>query len=209
MVSFGKSLPVFISIFSTFIFIMSSSRAFKSAAAFQMLLLSRQSICRGFSTQIFLNQNAKYLTFGTNDMRIRPFASSLLSKYSQTLLYSSKEDEEKESNNDFEPTWTYTPYKPPPKKPMGGQQRRYYKKNDDWFVPKKITIPEDKLEISFARSSGKLLYFLSTFEMMSARIISKQYINYSHYRCWWTKCQQSEYASNPQTRCHGRKLDST
>lgn len=111
-------------------------------------------------------------------MRIRPFASSLLSKYSQTLLYSSKEDEEKDSNNDFEPTWTYTPYKPPPKKPMGGQQRRYYKKNDDWFVPNKITIPEDKLEISFARSSGKLLYFLSTFEMMSARIISNQYIDY-------------------------------
>lgn len=89
-------------------------------------------------------------------MRIRPFASSLLSKYSQTVLCSSKDDEEKESSNDFEPTWTYTPYSPP-KKPMGGQQRRYYKKNDDWVVPNKITIPEDKVELSFARSSGKLL----------------------------------------------------
>ena len=182
MVSFGKSLPIFISIFSTFTFLMSSSRAFKSAAAFQMLLLSRQSVCRGFSTPIFLNHNAKHMTFGTSDLRIRPFASFLLSKYSQTILYSSKEDEEKDSSNDFEPTWTYTPYKPPPKKPMGGQQRRYYKKNDDWVVPNKITIPEDKLEISFARSSGKLLYVRFTLEMMSTRrIVSKQYYNNSSH----------------------------
>ena len=117
------------------------------------------------------------MTFGTSDMRIRLLASSLLSKYSQTILYSSKEDEEEDSSNDFEPTWTYTPYKPPPKKPMGGQQRRYYKKIDDWVVPNKITIPEDKLEISFARSSGKLLYVTFTLEMMSARIVSKQHLH--------------------------------
>lgn len=55
----------------------------------------------------------------------------------------------------FEPTWTYTPYKPPPpksKKP--NNRRRYNTSNGEWKVPNKISIPEDRIEMSFTRSSG-------------------------------------------------------
>ena len=89
-----------------------------------------------------------------------------------------KKSNEQNNNNeddkaaaDFEPTWTYTPYKPPPPKGKnrfkrgpgstsnnGQQQRRNFssrKNNDgDWIVPNKVTIPEDKIDMSFARSSG-------------------------------------------------------
>ncbi len=74
-----------------------------------------------------------------------------------------------EKSVDFEPTWTYTPYKPPP--PPGKTKKRFNKnnnnagfqnsslrkfstKNDNWVVPNKVTIPEDKIEMTFARSSG-------------------------------------------------------
>lgn len=85
---------------------------------------------------------------------------------SQGSSDSKNNDDDNEKNQDFEPTWTYTPYKPPPPRNNrnrkgagrgpGGQQRRNYtsKKNDDWIVPNKITVPEDKIEMSFARSSG-------------------------------------------------------
>jgi len=45
------------------------------------------------------------------------------------------------------------PYQPPTPGQQR-QQRRRFSSNGDWKVPKKITIPEDKLEISFVRSSG-------------------------------------------------------
>ena len=100
---------------------------------------------------------------------------------SSTLLYGgskynvgsgSQEDNSKKINDeqnddkaaaDIEPTWTYTPYKPPPPKgnrnkrgPGNGQQRRNFssRKDDDWVVPNKVTIPADKIDMSFARSSG-------------------------------------------------------
>jgi hypothetical protein len=50
---------------------------------------------------------------------------------------------------DGKSTWEYKPYAPPPP----GRQR-FTTKKDTWVVPKKITIPEDRLEITFARSSG-------------------------------------------------------
>jgi len=59
------------------------------------------------------------------------------------LLSSTSEEEEK----DFEPTWTYVPYDP--SKPR--QKRRPF---STWTVPKTVSIPEDKLEINFVRSSG-------------------------------------------------------
>lgn len=52
------------------------------------------------------------------------------------------------------PTWTYVPYQPPPPPGRQKQQRRRFSSNGDWKVPNKITIPEDKLDISFVRSSG-------------------------------------------------------
>ena len=61
-----------------------------------------------------------------------------------------------ESDKGVEPTWTYMPYKPPPKRPAGRnqQRRRFSTNNSSWTVPNKVSIPEDKLEISFTRSSG-------------------------------------------------------
>ena len=74
-----------------------------------------------------------------------------------TTTTSSEEDDQED---EITPTWTYEPYKPPPtkKKPMrprnnNSSQRRYFSK-DNWVVPNKVTIPEDKIEISFTRSSG-------------------------------------------------------
>lgn len=70
------------------------------------------------------------------------------------------------NDNEITPTWTYTPYKPPPPNGRGGRdgrggggrgqqrQRRRFSSNSEWRVPNRITIPEDRLEVSFVRSSG-------------------------------------------------------
>lgn len=50
---------------------------------------------------------------------------------------------------DTESTWEYKPYVAPP-----AGRRRFTTKREAWTVPKKFTIPEDQLEITFARSSG-------------------------------------------------------
>lgn len=55
------------------------------------------------------------------------------------------------NKDDVTPTWEYTPYVPPKK---NQQQRRRFTTASEWNVPKTITIPEDRLDISFARSSG-------------------------------------------------------
>eukprot|EP00558_Chaetoceros_sp_UNC1202_P009152 CAMPEP_0197235822 /NCGR_PEP_ID=MMETSP1429-20130617/3151_1 /TAXON_ID=49237 /ORGANISM="Chaetoceros sp., Strain UNC1202" /LENGTH=230 /DNA_ID=CAMNT_0042694513 /DNA_START=320 /DNA_END=1012 /DNA_ORIENTATION=- len=96
---------------------------------------------------------------------------SLLTRYGRITTVSQEDnnDNNNDNNNDqddnvnVKPTWTYTPYKPPPKRPSSARlrnkqnQRRPYSsssKRDEWTVPNKITIPEDKLELSFTRSSG-------------------------------------------------------
>ena len=58
-----------------------------------------------------------------------------------------------DNNDPVTPTWTYVPYQPP-KPGQQRQQRRRFSSNGEWKVPNKITVPEDKLEISFVRSSG-------------------------------------------------------
>jgi len=76
-------------------------------------------------------------------------------------ISSSREDDEDDKQEDVHPTWTYEPYKSSPpkkKKPIGqrnpnSSSRRHFS-NDNWVVPKQITIPEDKIELSFTRSSG-------------------------------------------------------
>ena len=103
--------------------------------------------------------------------RINVFDRFPLSKVQSSRLYVviergslGKEDNENEEKSgiDFEPTWTYTPYKPPPPgaKKKGEirnrlqNQRKFSSRSDDWIVPNKVTIPEDKIEMTFARSSG-------------------------------------------------------
>ena len=92
----------------------------------------------------------------------------LLQLYGTTSKGSNSNDNgsnEKSEEATFEPTWTYTPYKPPPpprrknnrnNRPNGQQQRNFSsRRNDDnWVVPNKVSIPEDQLEMSFERSGG-------------------------------------------------------
>jgi len=75
-------------------------------------------------------------------------------------------DNNKEEKPDFEPTWTYTSYKPPRTNQRSSRNfstntstssstnSNIHRRNDEWIVPNKITIPEDKIEMSFVRSSG-------------------------------------------------------
>jgi hypothetical protein len=95
----------------------------------------------------------------------------LFHRIQSTILYgkNSNDDEDdgnemKEGGTTVKPTWTYVPYKPPPpgrkKGPnryQNGQQPRrnfHSRNNDNWVVPNKVSIPEDKIEMSFTRSSG-------------------------------------------------------
>jgi protein subunit release factor B len=65
------------------------------------------------------------------------------------LLSSANENDSNNDENSVKPTWTYTPYDP--KKPTTRPIRRPF---STWVVPKKLEIPEDKLDVSFVRSSG-------------------------------------------------------
>jgi hypothetical protein len=56
------------------------------------------------------------------------------------------------NNKEIEPTWAYIPYDP--NKPSLQSQQPRRRHFSTWTVPKSITIPEDKIEISFVRSSG-------------------------------------------------------
>lgn len=64
---------------------------------------------------------------------------------SKLTLYST----EKNNPDNGEPAWTYTPY-PAPRQPL---QRRTFAASS-WTVPKHIDIPEDRIDITFTRSSG-------------------------------------------------------
>lgn len=60
------------------------------------------------------------------------------------------------NNNEIEPTWTYVPYQPPPSPTIRKPARRSFStsSSSSWTVPNQINIPEDQLQISFARASG-------------------------------------------------------
>jgi len=61
-------------------------------------------------------------------------------------------------NEEIVPTWEYVPYDPSKKNSKKPVRRTYNTKNSPpitaWTVPKHLSIPEDRLEISFVRSSG-------------------------------------------------------
>lgn len=71
---------------------------------------------------------------------------SSLSILSQTTLYSTEGN-----GNNVEPTWTYVPYQSQP--PSSRRPRRNFS-SGGWTVPKHIDIPEDRIDITFTRSSG-------------------------------------------------------
>ena len=112
------------------------------------VLSSRSILCRGFTVLHPMKAFSATLERNSYDADI----SSRFSFYSN--MAASKDDDN--SDDEFEPTWTHTPYKPPPP-PSNRQrppQRRFFSSNDNWTVPKTISIPEDKLEFTFTRSSG-------------------------------------------------------
>ncbi|KAL3765480.1 hypothetical protein ACHAWO_009325 [Cyclotella atomus] len=76
-------------------------------------------------------------------MFIVPFAN---------LLYTGSSDDS--PNTSVEPTWTYTPYQTPPPSRPNPNRRTFSTTNSEWIIPSPIPIPEESLEISFARSSG-------------------------------------------------------
>eukprot|EP00521_Asterionellopsis_glacialis_P014215 CAMPEP_0195298984 /NCGR_PEP_ID=MMETSP0707-20130614/24600_1 /TAXON_ID=33640 /ORGANISM="Asterionellopsis glacialis, Strain CCMP134" /LENGTH=214 /DNA_ID=CAMNT_0040361241 /DNA_START=286 /DNA_END=930 /DNA_ORIENTATION=- len=75
-----------------------------------------------------------------------------------SLWSTSKDKSESNESEDFEPTWTYTPYKPTSnnKQRPRPQQRRQFSSASkrEWKVPKSVTVPEDRIELSYVRSSG-------------------------------------------------------
>ena len=58
-----------------------------------------------------------------------------------------------DNGTDFAPTWEYVPYDPK-RKPANNTNRNKAAGTTAWTVPKHVNIPEDRLEISFVRSSG-------------------------------------------------------
>lgn len=129
----------------------SSFTAMTSILAYSAMhvLSSRSIFCRGFT--VLPPMKSFSTTLGRN---------SRYPLYSR-ITTASKDDDNSDSNKEeIEPTWTHIPYKPPPPKsnrqrPINNNsQRRFFSSNDNWTVPKKISIPEDKLEFTFTRSSG-------------------------------------------------------
>lgn len=114
------------------------------------VLSSRSFLCRGFTILRPMKGFSATLERNSYDAEISS-RFSLCSK-----ITASKDDDDSDNKEEIEPTWTHTPYKPPPP-PSNRQrppQRRFFSTNDNWTVPTKISIPEDKLEFSFTRSSG-------------------------------------------------------
>lgn len=68
-----------------------------------------------------------------------------------------------DNEKDFEPTWTYVPYDPSKPKIRKSHHQQQQRRFSSWNVPKTVDIPEDRLDISFVRSSGvsrfRLTYF--------------------------------------------------
>jgi hypothetical protein len=87
------------------------------------------------------------------------FVSSTLSKnrapIRQSIWLLADNNNNNNNNNesaDFDPTWTHVPYDPSKVAKKPRPQRRYF--SSSWTVPKTVDIPEDRLEVSFVRSSG-------------------------------------------------------
>ena len=56
--------------------------------------------------------------------------------------------------NDVQPTWIHVPYHPTTERKPPSTTRKFSNQSFEWVVPDQIPIPEDQLQISFARASG-------------------------------------------------------
>ncbi|KAL3783518.1 hypothetical protein HJC23_009483 [Cyclotella cryptica] len=80
-----------------------------------------------------------------------------LSTLSTTRLKQHSGSSEDSSRIDkAQPTWTFTPYQPTSRtnNSYNNSTRRFSASSEDWVVPSVVPIPEESLQISFARSSG-------------------------------------------------------
>eukprot|EP00970_Alexandrium_tamarense_P016799 scaffold7473_cov185-Alexandrium_tamarense.AAC.2 len=121
-------------------------------------------ICRRGSLAFHASSWCTRPTFGyyvVNDaLRIpTPFSSSTFTSRSfRVLSYSYTRLKDQESSEDsggsLEPTWTYVPYQPPPTPKRRPRPITRQFSSSSWTVPDQITIPEDQIQTSFARSSG-------------------------------------------------------
>lgn len=74
---------------------------------------------------------------------------------SSTRLKQNQDADDNSSRNEVEPTWVYTPYKPPStQKAHNKSITRPFSSSPGWKIPDVISIPDDALQITFARSSG-------------------------------------------------------
>ena len=144
-------------------------------------LLSNASPCRAFSIVRQVSQrvpvSGSFPTISSSAWRSNSRSSSSSSCPSSLVIRnghittgSDRNDNNKDNDEDkaiVKPTWTHEPYKPPPpprrtnsrSSAISGSAssppRRYFSsKQEEWIVPNKITMAEDKIEFSFIRSSG-------------------------------------------------------
>ena len=103
------------------------------------------------------NQRTSWSSFAHSSSSISPFLSPT------SLSLSSSSNKNDGTDQSFEPTWTYVPYDAKKaeaekkRRQQGGGRRRNFSSsaaNDNWVVPKEISIPEERLQLTFARSSG-------------------------------------------------------
>lgn len=75
---------------------------------------------------------------------------------STTKLKRQEETRNDSSSDKVEPTWVFTPYQPSPQpKPRSKTTiTRQFSSSPEWTIPDIIPIPEESLQITFARSSG-------------------------------------------------------
>ena len=124
--------------------------------SFSTMLCLRRSTVSSFQLSKF---NGIHSLCITESSRVNGYSSVVVPNHHQssTKLFNVKHaaDDGEASNSipDFQPTWTYEPYKPPA--PSRKSRRKFSTgPNSNWIVPKSIDIPEDQLELSFNRSSG-------------------------------------------------------
>ena len=102
---------------------------------------------------------SRWWLLGTTSRSVAAFTPTMLRIPQRTIHQSmflasanDKVNENENENNVVKPTWEYVPYDP--KKPKRKSTTTNNNRNSVWKVPKTVNIPEDKLDISFVRSSG-------------------------------------------------------
>jgi protein subunit release factor B len=111
-------------------------------AAFFACTLERMALAR--------SSRAAFVTLPRSAVASTQYQPSNMRRKSLSSL--SMNNEEK---MDVEPTWTHVPYDPAKASTAKHQNYRPQRRQfSAWQVPKTVNIPEDKLDLSFVRSSG-------------------------------------------------------